>query len=193
MQPDGQILVGGAFSTLGGGGRIGLGRLTDSGALDAFNPGTSKTVGAPIVYTLALQPDGRVVVGGYFNGLGGGIGTTTRHFIGRVEATGALDTGFNPGANSISGVNALALQADGKILVGGSFTGLGNGSGTTLRQNIGRLDPDGVVDAGFNPGAEAQVLTLGVQLDGRILIGGYFKWLGDAADRAERCVTTLDG
>src|SRR6185436_5554472 len=101
---------------------------------------------APIVYTLARQADGKVLVGGYFNGLGGGTGTTTRNFIGRVEADGAIDGAFNPGANSISGVNTLALQADGKILVGGTFTGLGNATGTTPRSNIGRLNTDGTVD-----------------------------------------------
>ena len=183
VQPDGKILVGGSFSTLGGGGagstpRIGLGRLNPDGSPDGFNPGVSKLFGAPIVYTLVVQPDAKIVVGGYFQGLGGGTGTTTRNFIGRVNADGALDMAFNPGVNSISGVNTLALQADGKILVGGTFTGLGNGTGTTTRSNIGRLHVDGTVDAGFNPGAEAQVLTLAVQADGRILAGGYFNWLG---------------
>src|SRR6185295_2471007 len=146
-----------------------------------------------IVYTMALQADGKVVVGGYFNGLGGGTGNSLRNFIGRINADGTLDTGFNPGANSIGGVNALALQADGSILVGGSFTGLGNGTGATLRGNIGRLFADGQVDPGFNPGAESQVLTLGVQVDGKILIGGYFKWLGGAGNPTIRSVRNYIG
>ena len=119
--------------------RIGLGRLNPDGSPDSFNPGTSKTVGAPIVYTLALQTNGSIVVGGYFNGLGGGTGATGRNFIGRLTPDGSVDT-FNPGANSISGINALALQADGKVVVGGSFTGLGGGTGTTPRSNIGRTE-----------------------------------------------------
>ena len=186
VQPDGKILVGGAFTMLGGGGtgtttRIALGRLNADGSLDSFNPGASKAFGgAPIVYTMALQPDGKIVVGGYLNGLGGGTGNTVRNYLGRLEADGSVDLGFNPGANSIGGVTALVLQADGKIVVGGSFTGLGLGTGTgSLRANIGRLHPDGSVDLTFNPGAEAQVNTLAVQIDGRIVLGGYFKWLGD--------------
>jgi uncharacterized delta-60 repeat protein len=186
VQPDGKILVGGAFTTLGGGGtgtttRIALGRLNPDGSLDSFNPGASKAFGgAPIVYTMALQPDGKVVVGGYLNGLGGGTGNVVRNYLGRLEADGSVDLGFNPGANSISGVTALALQADGKIVVGGSFTGLGAGTGTgSLRANIGRLHPDGSVDLTFNPGAEFQVNSLAVQIDGRIVLGGAFKWLGD--------------
>ena len=129
---------------------------------------------------MALQADGQIVVGGYFNGLGGGTGATGRNFIGRIDGNGAVDPVFNPGASSISGVNALVIQADGQIVIGGSFTGLGGGTGVTLRGNIGRVDINGVVDLTFNPGAESQVLTLGIQADGKILAGGYFKWMGDA-------------
>jgi uncharacterized delta-60 repeat protein len=181
LQPDGKILVGGEFTTLSGALRNAIGRLNADGSIDTvFNPGATKTFGNPIVYTMALQADGKIVVGGYFNGLGG----LTRNFIGRINADGMVDMGFDPGAVSISGVNALALQADGKILVGGTFTRLGLGGGTSstgsARSNIGRINADGTVDMGFNPGAESQVLTLAVQADGRILAGGYFKWLGDA-------------
>jgi uncharacterized delta-60 repeat protein len=188
VQADGKILVGGSFSNLGGGGtgvtpRSGIGRLNADGSLDtAFNPGASKlpSPGAPPeIHAIVVQPDGKILLGGYFNGLGGGTGATTRNFIGRLNADGTVDGPFNPGVSSISGLNALALQADGKILVGGTFTGLGGGTGATSRFNIGRLNADGTVDT-FNPGAEAQVLTLDVQTDGKILVGGAFKWLGAA-------------
>ncbi len=185
LQPDGMILVGGEFSTIGNGGmgtttRNRLARLTSAGAVDSFNPGASKTpAGASaIVYTMVLQPDGKVVVGGYFNGLGNGTGATVRNYLGRINADGTVDAGFNPGASS--SVDALALQADGDIVVGGDFTGLGLGTGAILRANIGRIDTDGVVDIGFNPGAEAQVNSLEVQVDGKIVAGGYFKWVGAA-------------
>ena len=186
VQPDGKILVGGEFSTMGGGGtgttaRSRLARLNPDGTLDTFNPGVSKVLGSAIVYTMALQPDGKVVVGGYFEGLGGGTGATVRNYIGRINADGTLDLGFNPGATFF--VNTLALQADGKIVVGGDFHGLGGGdglvsSGGSNRKQIGRLNPDGSVDLGFNPGTESQVNTLGVQVDGKILVGGWFKWMG---------------
>ena len=79
-----------------------------------------------------------------------------------------LDSGFNPGANDV--VSSLALQADGKILVGGDFTTLGGQS----RNYIGRLNADGTVDPGFNPGANHIVLSLALQADGEILVGGWF-------------------
>jgi uncharacterized delta-60 repeat protein len=140
VQADGKILVGGGFTTLGGGGtgtttRNYIGRLNADGSLDtSFNPGANGAV-----YALAVQADGKILVGGAFTTLGGGgIGTTTRNRIGRLNADGSLDTSFNPGASST--VYALAVQADGKILVGGGFTTLGGGgTGTTTRNQIGRL------------------------------------------------------
>ena len=71
------------------------------------------------------------------------------------------------------------MQSDGKILVGGIFGFLGGGgSGTTARNNIGRLNPDGTLDADFNPGANNTVSKLIVQPDNRILVGGDFTALG---------------
>ena len=177
LQPDGRILVGGQFTTLGGGGtgtavRNRIGRLLADGSLDAdFNPGASN-----VVYALAVQPDGKILVGGDFTGLGGGTGTTTRHRIGRLQPDGTLDATFNPGANDV--VRTLLVQADGQILVGGFFTALGGGTGTTLRSRIGRLEVDGAVDATFNPGTNQGVHAMTEQPDGQILVAGAFTGLG---------------
>ena len=68
--------------------------------------------------------------------------------------------GFNPGANADPGVNsdvlALAVQADGKIVVGGFFTTLGG----QTRNYIGRLNADGTLDTAFNPGAIYWIATI---------------------------------
>jgi uncharacterized delta-60 repeat protein len=175
VQADGKILVGGFFTTLGGGGttaRNKIGRLNPGGTLDtSFDPGANDNV-----YALAVQLDGKILVGGDFTALGGG-GTTARNRIGRLNPDGTLDTSFNPGANGT--VTALAVQADGKILVGGLFTTLGGGgSGTTMRNRIGRLNPDGTLDTSFNPGANSSVFSLTVQADGKIIVGGLFTTLG---------------
>ena len=80
------------------------------------------------------------------------MGPPTRNYIGRLNADGSLDTSFDPGANG--NVVALAVQADGKILVGGALTTLGGGgTGTTTRNYIGRLNADGSLDTSFDPGA----------------------------------------
>jgi uncharacterized delta-60 repeat protein len=134
VQPDGKVLVGGAFTILGGGGtgttpRNYLGRLNADGSLDAsFNPGANGEV-----YALTVQPDGKIVVGGAFTMLGGGgTGTTSRNYLGRLNADGSLDASFNPGANGA--VYGVAVQVDGKILVTGGFHTLGGGgTGTTAR------------------------------------------------------------
>jgi uncharacterized delta-60 repeat protein len=173
VQPDGKILVGGLFAMLGGGGtgttaRSHIGRLNANGSIEAtFNPGANSDVLA-----FALQPDGKIVVGGRFTALGGG-GTTPRSDIGRLNADGSLDPSFDPGANG--DVFALVMQADGKIVAGGLFTTLGGGgTGVTERNRLGRLNPDGTIDDGFDPIANSSVVALAVQSDGKILVGGNF-------------------
>jgi len=169
LQTDGKILVGGWFTTLGGQSRSCIGRLNADGTVDTtFNPGTGGGELRLWVYCVALQPDGKIVVGGWFDTLGGQSCTN----IGRLNADGTLDTSFNPGADS--GVTSLALQADGKIVAGGWFTTLGGQS----RNNIGRLNADGAVDTSFNPGNGGGVYSLALQPDGKILVGSVFYMLG---------------
>ncbi len=88
----------------------------------------------------------------------------------------AVDS-FDPGANFK--VTTLAMQSDGRIVVGGSFSTLGGGgTGTAVRGNIGRLNGDGTIDVGFFPGADNEVDSIVLQPDGRLLVGGYFTLLG---------------
>jgi uncharacterized delta-60 repeat protein len=165
LQPDGKVLVGGnfyawviapshtqAFSYV-----YNLMRLNPDDTVDGtFNP-QSYGVGADnAVYALAPQPDGKVLVGGAFASYNG----TPRNYLMRIEANGTLSpTSFNNGGSPNSPVLALALQPDGKVLVGGTFVNF-NGSSTSSR--LIRLQPDGTlnnVDAplagatfAFNPG-----------------------------------------
>ncbi|MEK7677126.1 MAG: immunoglobulin domain-containing protein [Verrucomicrobiota bacterium] len=173
LQADGEILVGGTFTTLGGQPRNRIGRLKADGTLDAsFNPGASGYIlGFVWVDSLALQADGKILVGGLFTTLG----EQSRNNIGRLHADGTLDSSFNPGAGETnSSVSSLVVQADGKILVGGGFTTLGGQS----RNRIGRLNADGTLDTGFNPGANYIVNSVVLQADGKILVGGGFATLG---------------
>jgi len=186
VQPDGKILVAGGFTMLGGGGtgttpRSRIGRLNADGSVDAsFNPGADGDI-----FTIAIQPDGKILVGGQFTMLGGGgSGTTTRNGIGRLHADGSLDTSFNPGANGT--VQVITVEANGNIIVGGDFTGLGGGTGSTARQRIGRLNPDGSVDPSFNPGANDSVRSIALQTNGQILLGGLFTGLGGTLGTSPR-------
>src|SRR5208283_3368593 len=101
----------------------------------------------------------------------------TRWCIGRLNADGSLDTSFDPnasGGNPIPLVYCLGLQADGKVLLGGSFTTLG----AQPRKCLGRVNPDGSLDDTFNPGADGQVSALALQTDGSVVAGGSFATLG---------------
>ncbi|MBE0541227.1 MAG: immunoglobulin domain-containing protein [Verrucomicrobia bacterium] len=173
VQADGRVLVGGAFTTLGGQPRSYLGRLNANGTLDStFNPGAGGSVSC-----LAMQTDEKILVGGAFTSLAG----QACNRIGRLNPDGTLDIAFNPGANAT--VRSLALQTDGKILVGGNFTTLGGQS----RNYLGRLNSDGTLDDSFNPGASDYVRALAVQPDGKILVGGYFSTLlGQSRSRIGR-------
>src|SRR5688572_18700712 len=141
LQPDGKAVFGGVFTGLGGGTgatpRNHIGRLNVDGTVDpGFDPGANGDV-----YAIAVQPDGKILVGGNFTSLGGGTGLTApRRHIGRLNADGTVDAAFNPGANL--SVWALVVQPDGKILVGGAFTGIGGGTGTTPRRMLARLNAD---------------------------------------------------
>ena len=176
IQPDGAILAGGTFSSLGGSARVNIGRIGADGAIDAaFNPGANGTVNC-----LAVQPDRRIVVGGQFTTLGG----VARSYLGRLEFDGTLDAAFSP---AVSGqIYALALQPDGKLVVGGAFTNLCG----QPRSYIGRLNADGTLDVAFNPGANNAVYSLALQPDGGIVVGGAFTNLGGTS---RRFIGRLDG
>lgn len=83
-------------------------------------------------------------------------------------APGDADTGFNPNVNGA--VNSTAVQADGKIIIGGSFSSVGG----VTRNNLARLNASGTLDTGFNPNAGGSISGMAVQLDGKIVIVGSF-------------------
>ncbi len=166
VQPDGKILVGGFFGLLNGHDQqIIIGRLNSDGSLD------TSFASSPIGYingsvqTMVLQPDGKILIGGYFMAIGG----QTRNRIARLNPDGTVDTTFDAGDLSGSGnnVSSLALQANGKILVAGDFTTLAGHACT----NVGRLNPDGSFDASFE-GSVSETWANAVTLhpDGSILV-----------------------
>ena len=181
IQPNGQILIGGNFTTVGGVTRNRVARLNADGSLDAgFDPNVNGPI-APDVYALALQADGAVVIGGYFATVqpAGAATTTPRQNLARFTSTGALDANWNPSPSAV--VLAMKLQADGKLLVGGGFSTIQESGSTvkTARSRIARLNVDGTLDA-FDPKANNAVQTFAFQRDGKILIGGAFTTIQDA-------------
>lgn len=109
LQSDGKVLIGGAFGNY-------LARLNANGSPDfTFNTG----IGANLnVNSLPLQPDGKVLIGGDFTAFNG----STHNYITRLNSDGSLDTSFNAGSGANAVVYSIALQPDGKALIGGNFT-----------------------------------------------------------------------
>lgn len=165
-QPDGKILIAGAFTRVDGQPRPRIARLNPDGSLDeSYAPSTGAN--APIA-RLLVQPDGKVVVAGEFTEVGG----QPRVRIARLNADGSLDAGFQLQTGTNDAIAALALQADGKILIAGAFTAAGHG----VRHRIARLNTDGSLDDTFRPapGPNAAVNDIALQPDGSVLIAGNF-------------------
>ncbi|MGE3310991.1 MAG: Calx-beta domain-containing protein [Limisphaerales bacterium] len=101
----------------------------------------------------------------------GGL-TNTQVTIRDNEAPGRLDESFQPGLGADGPVRALALQGDGKVLVGGDFATFDG----VVQPRLVRLHADGFVDQSFNTGLgfDGSVLAVGEIGDGRLLVGGTF-------------------
>jgi len=179
QQPDGKLLLGGWFADFNGTPSRLIVRLNLDGSVDnTFNVGTGFEGFSSYVNTIALQPDGKILVGGNFLSYNG----VTRHRIARLLPNGALDESFVPGTGFNSDVNSIALQPDGKIVVGGIFSKydwLNNGG--INRQAICRLNSDGSLDTSFDSAVgfsttsgQLRVHTVIVQPDGKIICGGLF-------------------
>ena len=170
VQVDGKVLIGGSFTNFNGVAIISIARLNVDGSLDTtFNPG----IGANgSIATIALQADGKVLIGGNFTNYDG----TEINRIARLNTNGSLDSTFNPGSGFNDPPYSIVVQADGKVLVGGSFT-IYN---ATARSGIARLNTNGSLDTTFNPGSGTNgnfanvVNSIALQGDGKIIIGGFF-------------------
>ncbi len=189
LQPDGKVVIGGNFASVAGTNFSGIARLNANGSLDSsFNPGTVLTNQSgdyPMVYSLAMQADGKVVVGGSFS-----VNGTNLNNIARFNTNGTLDGSFNSSGGTDGAVSAVAVQPDGKLLIGGGFTAVHG----TNRNYVARLNAGGNLDTSFDPGSsiDSGVLTTALQPDGKLLIGGTFTTVGGLA-RTGLARLNLDG
>lgn len=183
--PDGKILVGGVFNGAGGN-IICLVRLNSDGTTDdSFPVPIFNSSGNTAVNCLKLQSDGKILVGGCFNTVNG----ASYNKLVRLNSNGTIDSSFNLGIGfsddnwqNIGSVQAISIQTDGKIIVGGSFFKYNN-----ISQNrLIRLNQDGTKDDTFNIGTgfyfnhgssvsnTSVVLSITLQSDGKIIVGGRF-------------------
>jgi uncharacterized delta-60 repeat protein len=170
-----KIYAGGAFGLMGGSGKPFIARLNNNGTVDgSFNPGAGPNA---TVYAVAVYPTnsvfaGKVLIGGAFTN----VSNIAAGHIARLNVDGSLDTTFtaNVAVGAGDTVRAIAVQADGSIVVGGDFTTF---NGSPLN-HIARLNSDGTLDAGFvlqvGAGASGSVSALAIQGDARIVVAGQF-------------------
>ena len=172
VQPDGKILLGGTFTTINGQPRNYIARLEPNGSVEStatFNPG----IGASArIDTVALQADGKILLGGRFTS----VGAKARNRIARLNADGSIEnkSTFDPGTGANGVIRSVAVQADGKILLGGEFTSIdGQPRNHVARLNAnGRVESTATFDTGI--GADNWVYCVAEQADGKILLGGEF-------------------
>ncbi len=128
-----------------------------TGLADSFDPNANG-----LVLSIAQEADGKIIAGGDFSGPNS-IGGQMRNFIARLDpVTGAADL-FDPNASSV--VFAVAVQPDGKILAGGSFTTIGG----QTRNHMARLDPASGLADSYDPSVSSTVFAITVQQDNKVL------------------------
>jgi uncharacterized delta-60 repeat protein len=199
VQPDGKIIIGGDFTSVGGSNYASLARLHRDGTVDASFTNRAVTN----VLSLALQADGKILVGATWSMM-------------RVNNDGTRDTTYGPPNGVINGttnIAAIIVQPDGKALaarvgatirlntngtIDSSFSGtVGHpvmalqpdgqivfrnnawGEGSLRRMNsTGALDTNYSVAAWYAGAAHwTYISQLLIQPDGKLLVGGYYDWL----------------
>ncbi|HSI88216.1 MAG TPA: FG-GAP-like repeat-containing protein, partial [Pyrinomonadaceae bacterium] len=166
--PDNKVMVGGRFDILGADSSRFVGKLNENGTVDSsfqIDPRVDNSI-----RVIEPQPEGKILLGGY---TGSDFNRVPSKGIWRILPDGELDTGFNAQIGTLEHVFSIAVQGDGKILIGGNFTSVNGVS----RLRIARLNPDGSLDNSFTPqlGAPGLVVSkIKLQADGKILVGGAF-------------------
>ena len=182
LRPDGKIVVAGSCLN-GNTYNFCLARYSASGTLDLSFNGTGKVItaigsGNAAAYSVALQPDGKIVVAGRCSN-----GTNTDFCLARYLASGALDVSLNSTGTVITTIGSggdvargVALQPDGKIVVAGYCS-----NGTSIDFCLARYLASGTLDVSFNGSGtvitpigvgDDYAISLALQPDGKIIVAG---------------------
>lgn len=174
----GDVYVGGEFSNIGGQPRNNLAKLSGSGS-GAADPLWNPSPG-DLVTSLAVDDSGAVFVGGLFSPYEGGpqysIGGQTNKYLAKLSGTGTggADPDWRPEPNSA--VDALAIDADGSVYVGGQFSAIGGEARAYIAKVA--VSGAGAADADWDPSADARVHGLTLDGQGAIYASGFFTTVG---------------
>ena len=182
LQTNGAVIIVGGFSSVNGTNRSGVARLNADGSLDTvFNPSVSGGI-----ESIASQTDNRVILGGTVSSVNG---TPCTNIV-RLNEDGSVDTNFNLALGLGRDVASIAVQPDGKILIGGGMVDSYYG---VYYPGVGRLDQNGYLDTNFNGGSpNGEVASIAVQPDGKVVICGNFDTV-DGSNRARIARLNSDG
>lgn len=186
VQPDGKILMGGLSGHTTLGNRFAMVRLLPDGTKDEdFGWHGVSTFSVPLsdaaeAFCMALQPDGKIVLAGY--ALKDGV---NKFAVARFHPSGSPDNGFGYNGGVLIDIgteddraNAILIQSDGKIILGGSAK-----QGADYDFALVRLLPGGSLDGSFGTngvvitdmvtGTSNKIRSLVMQPDGKIIAAGY--------------------
>lgn len=174
-----KILITGNFTQYNGTTINRIARLNSDGTLDnSFTVGTGLSAAGR---DIAIQPDGKAVVGGSFTQYNG----ITANRIVRIDTNGIIDNTFTTGAGANNVVYAVALQPDGKVVIGGLFTTFN----TASKLRIARLRSNGLLDSTYIASSAGQINDIfpiynSPFFPGGMLVGGLFTSInGDLRNR----------
>jgi uncharacterized delta-60 repeat protein len=191
IQPDGKIVAAGVSNT--GGANFALARYNPNGSLDTSFDGDGKVStdfwgSNEQINAVAIQADGKIVAAGYI--LNGSPNSDQDFALIRYNADGSLDTSFDGDGKLTTSVsdshngsraNAVAIQADGKIVAAG-FAYLTVNQSSSAKFGLARYNPDGSLDTSFDGDGKVITDSLGIsnsasavaiQADGKIVAAGY--------------------
>jgi len=215
VQADGKVLVGGEFDVIGGVAMSTIARINTDGTIDETFTASSllsgcawdgtSYVGSKTMNTIKVQPDAKILIGGFFTVL-----SVNMYGLVRLNSDGTIDSTFVNGLSlPVGDFNGFArlggayedprvieLQSDGKILVGGSqwngwfLENSIDSDGVQITKPIYRLNSDGTLDTTFDPNNSlsaafydnnnySYVNSIAVDSTGKIVVGGWFNKFGN--------------
>jgi uncharacterized delta-60 repeat protein len=141
--------------------------LNSDGSLDeAFDVGS----GPDYIYSgdIAVQQDGKILIGGDFYSFDG----NTSSNLARLNTDGSFDSSFDVGSGGDYAVYAIEVLSDGKILIGGEFSGFNSSD----YEYLARLNSDGSIDTSFDTEIDLNsgITAIASQPDGKIILAGGF-------------------
>ena len=170
VQSNGNIIVGGNFTTYSGSGATRIARINTDGTADTGSTWNTGTGSNALIAAAALQTDEKVVIAGNFTIYSGSL----KNRITRLNTDGTIDTGFNYTTGLNNSVTGIAIEPSGKIIAVGNFTTY---SGTTANRIV-RINRDGTIDSTFKGGNGFVLFSIpysvSVQPDRKIIVQGLF-------------------